>query len=360
MRVPASSSAYSAYDLLWLYESLAARPFDPTQLDGLVRSSAPALFDADPLIGKAMTGKGVRHTETSGAAVTLLGQPGVQRPLLPSSIAVHMAADPRAAMHVRQRAETADRIRALAEGPFDRADVEAAVRAYFSELAEQGLPLEPRPGSALAESFADGDLSELGDGETVQLLVLLALFGRNRHRPNTVARQPSVPLAPRGTWTSDGRNQAGGGAEQTGLNRPADTGSEPKITSGDIPTGTLTGRRLATTAREVAEDMNTTGWCFKGAAESVARATGVSLSGKSAYMAADQLAASGQFGEARVSPDQLERLPAGAVVVWGRTARSPHGHISIALGNGQEASDHVQKQITTLRGASNYRVFIPK
>jgi hypothetical protein len=85
----------------------------------------------------------------------------------------------------------------------------------------------------------------------------------------------------------------------------------------------------------------------------------VQLTGGSAYQAADQLARSDRFREVSVSPDQLRSLPPGAVVVWGRTDRSPHGHISVALGNGQEASDHIQTQMTSLRGAQNYRVFVP-
>jgi hypothetical protein len=119
------------------------------------------------------------------------------------------------------------------------------------------------------------------------------------------------------------------------------------------------GDRLAMTARSVAGNMSSVGWCYRGAKESIAAATGVHLQGGSAFQAANQLASSGRFREVSVSPGQLSRLPPGAVVVWGRTGASPNGHISIALGNGTEASDHIQRQITALRGAENYRVFIP-
>ena len=76
-------------------------------------------------------------------------------------------------------------------------------------------------------------------------------------------------------------------------------------------------------------------------------------------MAADQLAASGKYKEYKVGPSQLSELPPGAVVVWRKTNKSPHGHISIALGNEKEASDHVSNQIISLRGDNGYRVFMP-
>ena len=52
-------------------------------------------------------------------------------------------------------------------------------------------------------------------------------------------------------------------------------------------------------------------------------------------MAADQLAARPEFKEVNVSTEELSELPAGAIVVWGKTDVSPDGHISIALGDGE-------------------------
>ena len=77
-------------------------------------------------------------------------------------------------------------------------------------------------------------------------------------------------------------------------------------------------------------------------------------------MAADQLARHSGFKEVSVSGSALRKLPAGAIVVWGKTARSPHGHISIALGDGREASDHIDIQRLSLRGDSRPRVFLPR
>ena len=77
-------------------------------------------------------------------------------------------------------------------------------------------------------------------------------------------------------------------------------------------------------------------------------------------MAAAQLSRSAAFIEVRLKPRMLVHLPPGAIVVWGRTQLSPHGHISVALGNGVEASDHIQRQLQKLRGALNFRVFVPR
>jgi hypothetical protein len=119
------------------------------------------------------------------------------------------------------------------------------------------------------------------------------------------------------------------------------------------------GQKLAASAEQIASARDTVGRCYAGVADALEQALGVQVTGASAYMAADQLAASSRFEEIRVSRDQLAKLPAGAVVVWGKTDASPHGHISVALGDGREASDHVSSQLTSLRGAENYRVFMP-
>ena len=113
---------------------------------------------------------------------------------------------------------------------------------------------------------------------------------------------------------------------------------------------------MADAARNEAQ-VNTTGNCYHHAANAIETQTGKFLSGNSAYMAADQLAASPQFTE--IPAGNLQSLPAGAVVVWGKGA-SDHGHISVALGNGMEASDHVAPQMTSHYGGGSARVFLPK
>jgi hypothetical protein len=123
---------------------------------------------------------------------------------------------------------------------------------------------------------------------------------------------------------------------------------------------TSAGRALAAEASRIATMRNTTGRCYAGVADAVDAKVGRFLWGMSAYMAADQLAARPEFKEVNVSAQELSKLPAGAIVVWGKTDASPDGHISIALGDGREASDHIDTQRTHLRGFTNFRVFIPK
>lgn len=108
---------------------------------------------------------------------------------------------------------------------------------------------------------------------------------------------------------------------------------------------------LAQLNRQVASQMNSTGWCYKGVARAAER-MGISLTGASAYMAADQLAKRQDFKEVTpggwIPPQQLPTLvKPGDIVVYDRGPGKPHGHIATVLGqeNGQwkEASDHVSK-----------------
>jgi len=86
---------------------------------------------------------------------------------------------------------------------------------------------------------------------------------------------------------------------------------------------------------------------------------GMTLNGVSAYMAADQLAKNKKFGEAKgLQRNDLRNLPPGAIVVWNKGKGHPHGHISVALGNGREASDVLRNQIVNY--PSSFRVFMPQ
>lgn len=134
--------------------------------------------------------------------------------------------------------------------------------------------------------------------------------------------------------------------------------SAPMAGPGDFR-GNGFGNALARNASNVCQQMHpSSGRCFRGVKNAL-RPMGVNLEGGSAYMAADQLANNPRFREIQVPRDQLRQLPPGAVVVWNRNnqAGKPHGHISISLGNGMEASDKLRRQITNY--PSSYRVFIP-
>ncbi len=235
-----------------------------------------------------------------------------------------------------------------------------AIKDLFAELNRSGLPLEARPGSKLAEAMANGDFSGITPQEMGALLVALALYGHNRNNANQVAGQGNMPFAPRGSWTPGGGNSFGGGTQRSGANANAAAATGPAPTGAAPSTAGAFASRIGNAAERVATNMGSTGWCYKGVANALA-AEGVTVSGGSAYMAANQLAGMpDKFQEVQVSPDELGKLPRGAVVVWGKTGASPHGHISVALGDGREASDHIQTQMKSLRGATNYRVFIPK
>lgn len=119
------------------------------------------------------------------------------------------------------------------------------------------------------------------------------------------------------------------------------------------------GNRLASDAQQIAASgvAGSGGNCKRGVRMALER-QGVSLGGLSAYQGADQLARNPRFREVQIPREQLRSLPPGAVVVWDRKQGHPHGHISIALGNGREASDVLRNQITNY--GSQHRVFLPK
>jgi hypothetical protein len=117
------------------------------------------------------------------------------------------------------------------------------------------------------------------------------------------------------------------------------------------------GQKCAKNASTVAQKMHTTGYCYRGVKAALAK-SGLSLTGKFAYQAANQLAKLDEFKEISVTAKDLASLKPGSVVVWGKSIDTPYGHISIALGDGREASDHIETQFTR-RGQSTFRVFIP-
>jgi len=125
---------------------------------------------------------------------------------------------------------------------------------------------------------------------------------------------------------------------------------------------TNAGSRLSQIALVTAYQENSCGKCLKGVNDTLQQAYGFRLSYPSAYMAKQSLDRMGdkfQNVTCQYQPaSKLKSLPPGAIVVWDRNSSHPHGHISIALGNGQEASDHIQSQITGY--GSSYVVYMPK
>lgn len=123
---------------------------------------------------------------------------------------------------------------------------------------------------------------------------------------------------------------------------------------------TKNGELLKESAVEVIQRRGSSvGKCAKGVRLAIEDALGEHLNGADAHKWGDKLAQRKDFKEIEVSGNDLKKLPAGAVVVWRKTDDSPYGHVSIASGDGQEISDHIEKQRTDLRGDSKCRVFIP-
>lgn len=159
-----------------------------------------------------------------------------------------------------------------------------------------------------------------------------------------------------------GRPSVGGGG---GAGRPAVGGGGFSNVSDSVPTATSSdfgkvpawGAALAKDAERHATGSG--GLCFRYVRQALERAGVKGVGGASAYMAADQLAKNPKFREIKVAEKDLKRLPAGAVVVWDRGNGHQHGHIAIALGNGQEASD-VKRAQTTGSYGTKFRVFLPK
>lgn len=119
------------------------------------------------------------------------------------------------------------------------------------------------------------------------------------------------------------------------------------------------GEKLARDAKRIADSgVAGSGHNCKRGVRMAFEKNGMKLEGLSAYQAAGQLAKNKNFHEVQgLSRQELKELPPGATVVWNKGKGHPHGHISIAQGNGREASDVMRNQITNY--PSSYRVFYP-
>lgn len=154
-------------------------------------------------------------------------------------------------------------------------------------------------------------------------------------------------------------NRGRGSAHHSGGHSQAASGNSAAQQA--APAGSLTGsdfgNRFAKTAESVANKINTPGLCLKGVNDTL-QAMGLPTHRRpSAYMALDDFRKDPHFKEVQVSASQLDKLPAGAVVIWDKGQNLPHGHISVALGDGREASSRVRKQ---LHLNTQFHVFLPR
>lgn len=114
---------------------------------------------------------------------------------------------------------------------------------------------------------------------------------------------------------------------------------------------------LARAAIKSAMANQTVGKCARGVRMALAQ-VGVHEQVPSAYMYADRLAARRDFQEISVPGHDLSKLPPGCVVVYGRSNAHPDGHVTVSLGGGKEASDHIQNTVNPTR-YGDVRVFLP-
>ncbi|MBQ3421901.1 MAG: hypothetical protein IJH34_09580 [Romboutsia sp.] len=188
----------------------------------------------------------------------------------------------------------------------------------------------------------------------------------------------TVPLRPGGTTsTTSQQNYRKGGwigaALRKGYSGAKKVGSAIKTGAHDVAvtvqgalnSGPAGERILAAAKKRVGGNTSPTGYCLREVEQALRDAGLQNIPKKAhAYMYADVLAKRPDMKEVSYAPKDLNKLPAGAIVVWGK-GTSPSGHISIADGRGREYSDYVGSQrIKTSRSDGKYygppRVFIPQ
>lgn len=192
-------------------------------------------------------------------------------------------------------------------------------------------------------------MSSIAAKNGVSLAALIAANPQIKN-PNLIFPGQKIELPSAG-----GSAPVGGGTPAGGVSA---AGGVSNVQNGSIP-GNAAGQQLAQAAASLYGNARPNGWCYRGVSDAMQEAFGFCYRGASAYMAADKLAAHPeQFTEYKgLSAADLKNLPAGAIVVWDKGAGHPHGHISIATGDGQEISDGRQRQTT--RYGTSFRVFMP-
>lgn len=161
-----------------------------------------------------------------------------------------------------------------------------------------------------------------------------------------------------GSGTSAIGSPSGGGSSSGGASSAGSGGGAASGATAGMPGSTATGTKLAQIARAEATNGDSNGGlCYRDVSRALSK-IGISATGASAYMAADQLAKNPKVKEMKVAQGDLPKLPAGAIVVWNKGNGHEHGHISISTGDGKEASDLMRNQITNY--GTSFRVFMPQ
>lgn len=127
----------------------------------------------------------------------------------------------------------------------------------------------------------------------------------------------------------------------------------------------LSGEELAEIAKTAGGARGTHGWCLAGVNDTLEAAYGIRIAEPSAYLAVghmDEYVAQGKFDDITSQFSSYEDLrdnaPAGAIIVWDNNSSNPHGHICVAMGDGQgEISDHASSYIYNI--GTKYHVYYP-
>ena len=125
---------------------------------------------------------------------------------------------------------------------------------------------------------------------------------------------------------------------------------------GDLPASEL-GERLARAAESNARIINTPGYALREVSK-VLRDFGFGLGNHhSCFQLVADLRATSLLQEVQIQKARLTQLPPGAIIVWDKGPGLIHGHVSVSLGDGREASSTVRTQ---LQLNANFWVFLAK
>lgn len=236
----------------------------------------------------------------------------------------------------------------------------------FSPLFAVGAPGLSTPGLGMpsfplgaASNRLMGPSSGLEGMQAMMMMqqqMILQLFSMllQLMSPGGTSSASPAGFSPSGTG-SVGSTSSGGGSAETGggsFNTPGGVAADPSQFQG----GTAKSRELAAAAlRESTDGDSQGGWCSRDVGEAL-RAVGLGVARGDAWTKAAVLAKDPRFRELKVGPNEIDRLPPGAIIVWDKGPGLPYGHISVALGDGREASDLLRKQMHL---KTSYRVFLP-
>lgn len=260
---------------------------------------------------------------------------------------------------------------------------DSAVRATGGPVVESGPDAYKAPCPSLdAIREGQGVMNRgMGGPEVMDLQRRLNAQGANPPLAVDGKFGPKTEAALKAFQSANGIQQTGALGRQTlgafdgsprriPADAPPQTGTTggPDAVSGQNLQGTAFGNQVAAAAERSARQLNSVGRCALGVNNAL---TSLGIQGRGhAYQKAEQLERNPRFREVNIPAGDLSRLPAGAVVVWGRSGAKPYGHVSVALGDGREASDHIQRQITGGRYGTDFgngpdpqgrqfRVFLP-